>query len=213
MRELLYLKILYIIRENNNCISLKKLVHKANIYIGYSHNSAHYFLINLCNEGYIIFMDETKNDISNSLCSMDDDKLLDFFYSYFRSDDKDIYVRLTNKLYEIQSLLGFSLKDTITKFGSYYSMMVTPIWHHPNSTLKTDVFVIMPFDDQFNFIYKNNIKKICKRNNLSCKRADDLYSSKPIMEDIWSLIYYSKIIIADCTNKNPNVSITTNLNI
>jgi hypothetical protein len=40
---------------------------------------------------------------------------------------------------------------------------------------------------------------------LSLARADDFYTNHAIMQDVWSAIYYARIIIADCTGKNPNV--------
>lgn len=199
MRELKYLEILYTIRENNNWISLKELIHKAKLDIMYSHHSFDNLLLILYNNQYIVFMDSAQNDLSYSLNQADD------IFNFFLSNCDNIYIKLTNKLFEVQSLLGFSLKDTIIKFSHSFSAMIVPFWNKPDIQLQTDVFVIMPFKNEFDFIYKNQIKKICELNNLTCKRADDIYSSKPIMQDIWSLIYYSKIIIADCSNKNPNV--------
>lgn len=205
MHQLLYLKILYTIRENNNCISLKELLVKTNLYIGHTHNSAHHFFINLYNDGYIIFLNEEKKDVSSLLFIMDVNKILDFFTTYLHYGDEEIYVKLTDKLAKIQSLLGFSLRDTMIKFSYEYSTMATPFFNRPDISLQTDVFVIMPFKKEFDYIYKNQIRKVCEQNNLTCMRGDDIYSSKPIMQDIWSLIFNCKIIIADCTNKNPNV--------
>lgn len=206
MDELIYLKILYTIRENGNSMPLRKLIYKMNLSRTNTHMSPYLYYIDLCNEGYIIFIDNSNNDISESICKIDSViEINNFFKSHYNSKNKDINVELTNKLSKIQSLLGFSLTDTISKFSSIYSTMVTPIWHQPNTKLVTDVFVIMPFQEDLNLLYKNHIKLVCQQNNLTCKRADDIYSSKPIMHDIWSLIYNSKIIIADCSNKNPNV--------
>jgi hypothetical protein len=40
---------------------------------------------------------------------------------------------------------------------------------------------------------------------LSVKRGDDFFTSHDVMLDIWRSIYSSRVIIADCTDRNPNV--------
>lgn len=72
---------------------------------------------------------------------------------------------------------------------------------------KNDIFMIMPFRDEFESIYRHFIVQIVKSLNLSIKRGDDFFSShnKSIIEEIWSAIYSSKMVIADCTGRNPNV--------
>jgi hypothetical protein len=66
-------------------------------------------------------------------------------------------------------------------------------------------FVLMPFAEEFRPIYNEIIKPVVERFGLTCIRADDLYGSKAIIEDIWRLVNEAKIIIADVTGKNPNV--------
>lgn len=66
-------------------------------------------------------------------------------------------------------------------------------------------FVLMPFtlswsDRVYNTLIKKNVEKL----GLKCTRADNL-NGPIIIEDIWIQINRSAIIIADVTNKNPNV--------
>lgn len=75
----------------------------------------------------------------------------------------------------------------------------------PDSRYTYDVFVLMPFVEELKPVYDDHIKEAIKKFNLSIARADDFFSHNAIMNEIWSAIYYSKIIIADCTFKNPNV--------
>ncbi len=75
----------------------------------------------------------------------------------------------------------------------------------PENKYIYDVFVLMPFAEDLRYVYDDHIKDIIKNLNLSIARADDFFSNNTIMNEIWSAIYYSKIIIADCTGKNPNV--------
>ncbi|MBN2881424.1 hypothetical protein JXM83_05225 [Candidatus Woesearchaeota archaeon] len=66
-------------------------------------------------------------------------------------------------------------------------------------------FVLMPFGEPYDEIYHEIIKEVLDENNYTTKRADEIYGSKPIMEDIIKGIVSSEIIIADLTDKNPNV--------
>jgi hypothetical protein len=49
------------------------------------------------------------------------------------------------------------------------------------------------------------VKPVVEQFGLTCVRADNLYYSKPIMEDIWKFLNEARIVIADVTGKNPNV--------
>ena len=40
---------------------------------------------------------------------------------------------------------------------------------------------------------------------LDCHRADDIWENPTIIQDIVSLIDRSKVVISDCTGRNPNV--------
>lgn len=66
-------------------------------------------------------------------------------------------------------------------------------------------FVIMPFGDPFDELYHEIIKEALEENNFSVIRADELYGSKPIMEDILEGIESAEIIVADLSGRNPNV--------
>jgi hypothetical protein len=62
----------------------------------------------------------------------------------------------------------------------------------------------MPFSLEMNPIY-SVLCKVANELGLTIKRADEFSSSNPIVSDIWSAIWNTKIVIADCTGKNPNV--------
>lgn len=76
------------------------------------------------------------------------------------------------------------------------------------STVKVNenlCFIIMPFTDKLNPIYESIIKPVIKDLKLECLRADEIFKSKPIIEDIWDNIKKSRFLIADLTERNPNV--------
>lgn len=82
----------------------------------------------------------------------------------------------------------------------------SPVLTHEK--LKVDnklCFVIMPFTDKLNPIYERIIKPIIKELNLTALRADEIFTSKPIIEDVWNNIKKAKFLIADLTDRNPNV--------
>jgi hypothetical protein len=63
----------------------------------------------------------------------------------------------------------------------------------------------MPFEKDKRPIYEDHLMGCAKRLNLSCGRADDFFSTNAIMHDVWSGICRSRLIVADCTGRNPNV--------
>src|SRR5258708_19187115 len=41
--------------------------------------------------------------------------------------------------------------------------------------------------------------------NLRCRRADEIWEAPAIIQDIVNLLDRSRVVICDCTNRNPNV--------
>jgi len=71
----------------------------------------------------------------------------------------------------------------------------------PDPTLLT---VMMPFSGQFRPVYEE-IKKASHRHGLKCQRADDIWDHSTIIQDVFSLLYRSFIVVCDFSDKNPNV--------
>lgn len=65
-------------------------------------------------------------------------------------------------------------------------------------------FLIMPFAAKFDEIHAL-LKDICISCRIECKRADDVFQQRPILENILNGICRSEIIIADLSGKNANV--------
>ncbi|MCJ7458457.1 MAG: hypothetical protein MUP17_05650 [candidate division Zixibacteria bacterium] len=66
-------------------------------------------------------------------------------------------------------------------------------------------FVLMPFRDELRPIYEDHIFKVCQTLGISVTRADQIFSIKPIMEDVREAVITARYIIADLTDNNPNV--------
>jgi|MDTG01.4.fsa_nt_gb hypothetical protein len=65
------------------------------------------------------------------------------------------------------------------------------------------VSVMMPFSNG-DGIYKA-IGNVCSKLNAECKRADEIWNDPTIIQDIFELIFTSKVVICDFSGKNPNV--------
>jgi hypothetical protein len=69
---------------------------------------------------------------------------------------------------------------------------------------ETLCFVLMPFDEKFVSIY-DAIKKVVESFKLKCLRADEIFGTQPIIQDILEHMQKAKFLIADLTGRNPNV--------
>jgi hypothetical protein len=68
-----------------------------------------------------------------------------------------------------------------------------------------DVFVLMPYTKALNRVYDDQIKQAASKLKLRLGRADKFFGTEAIMADIWSAINAARIVVADCTGRNPNV--------
>jgi hypothetical protein len=75
-----------------------------------------------------------------------------------------------------------------------------------NSTApKPFVFVLMPFDPDFNDVYLLGIKPVCERAGAYAERVDDQIFTESILDRIYNQISKADLIISDMTGRNPNV--------
>jgi hypothetical protein len=66
------------------------------------------------------------------------------------------------------------------------------------------VSAMMPFNQEFAPVYQA-IKSAAENTGLRARRADDIWENPAVIQDVVSLIDRSRIVICDCTGKNPNV--------
>jgi hypothetical protein len=71
------------------------------------------------------------------------------------------------------------------------------------------VAVMMPFSG-FNAV-ETAIKNAATKAGFKCIRVDDIWEDSTIIQDIFSLIYKSHIVVSDFSNKNPNVLYETGI--
>lgn len=63
---------------------------------------------------------------------------------------------------------------------------------------------MMPFEPSFNPVYEG-IQQAASAVGLRCRRADDIWENAAIIQDVVGLIDRSRVVVCDCTGRNPNV--------
>jgi len=66
-------------------------------------------------------------------------------------------------------------------------------------------FVMMPFGEWFDRYYQDIYIPAIKEAGFEPVRADELFTTGSVVEQIWEQIEKSKVLLADLTGKNPNV--------
>jgi hypothetical protein len=67
-------------------------------------------------------------------------------------------------------------------------------------------FVIMPFRPSFDHLYRDVLSVVLREHGLIPIRADEIYSTRAIVDDIVQGIAAATAVIADTTGRNPNVN-------
>jgi hypothetical protein len=63
---------------------------------------------------------------------------------------------------------------------------------------------MMPFDAGFNAVF-DSIRQAADSVGLRCRRADDIWENAAIIQDVVALIDRSRVVVCDCSGRNPNV--------
>lgn len=66
------------------------------------------------------------------------------------------------------------------------------------------VAVMMPFDKSFDGVYLA-IQDACWRTGLKSQRVDNIWEHSTVIQDVFSLIWRSSIVVCDFSGRNPNV--------
>lgn len=72
-------------------------------------------------------------------------------------------------------------------------------------TVKPFAFVLMPFDSEFDDVYKLGIQAVAAECGVVAERVDEQTYSETILERIYRQIDTADFVIADMTGRNPNV--------
>lgn len=121
----------------------------------------------------------------------------------------DLATALTN---DMKTRLGQGQKEQIAPVSSSPLrtddfVRAKPIFLGRGFARESDLcFVLLPLKEPFTGIYNDHIKPTLEKEcGLRCRKADDIFSNTPIIEDIWAEVNKSSLIIAELTGRNPNV--------
>ena len=106
------------------------------------------------------------------------------------------------------ALGGMSLGEAAMISRHSKGMAVVPVFGRPQRLppdQPLDIFILMPFKAKLEAVYTRHLKKMAEELGLSMLRADELFSPRPFMEKVWDGICAAQLIVADCTERNPNV--------
>jgi hypothetical protein len=114
-------------------------------------------------------------------------------------------IGVTPLLGKIQNALDLSI-TLLATVDRYRSMTVEPLFGKLDALIeKLDVFVLMPFKADMLPVYEDHVKPTCASMGLTVRRADDFFTAHAVIQDIWQAIVSARLIVADCTDRNPNV--------
>lgn len=105
-----------------------------------------------------------------------------------------------------RSVPGGVGRITVTPSKSPEELVVVPSVfaipeHDPDPGL---VSAMMPFGADFANVYRA-IQSAADRAGFQCQRADDIWENSAIIQDVFSLIYRSAVVVVDLSGQNPNV--------
>lgn len=113
-------------------------------------------------------------------------------------------IKINTDALKILDTLGASLTELANR--THKTIYVEPLFPMPYSSVDSaDVFVLMPFTQELKPVYEDHLKSVCDNCGFSVARADDFFNAHEIMSDVWTAIYQSRVVIGDCTGRNPNV--------
>ncbi len=97
-------------------------------------------------------------------------------------------------------------------FGAGTHLVITPtVFSIPDQQPEGDlVSVMMPFDAAFTLVYAA-VQWSCLEAGLRCLRADDIWVESAVVQDVFSLLVRSHIVVVDFTGRNPNVMYETGI--
>lgn len=104
--------------------------------------------------------------------------------------------------------LARALRLSLAQLSSYDedSVVCAPTFGRPGKpAVEAEVLVLMPFVVEMRPIYQDHIKRVAQELHLKVARADDFFTADSVVRDIWNAISACRVIVADCTGRNPNV--------
>jgi hypothetical protein len=120
---------------------------------------------------------------------------------------EDDIENIVSRALAMQQAQGNLVPSTVTG-GAGHELTVNPIFGEPNKNIQfhSDVFMIMPFREEYDAVYQNVILPAIDDMNLTIKRGDEFNSvSGQIMSEVWAAINACRLVIVETSQENANV--------
>lgn len=114
--------------------------------------------------------------------------------------------------YLLTTLTGEFISTEITEIEAIQQIIFTPsVFKIPKKPINSKLIaVMMPFSPAYRGTYEA-IKKVADYMKLECLRADDIWENSTFIQDIFDLIFCSRIVVVDFSERNPNVMYETGI--
>ena len=140
-----------------------------------------------------------------SVDGVDDSAVVRFLYDCLnglvREEDQP-RIRASSSWRKLEVVLYSNFRD---QNASPFQIWVSPWFGAPQPMQSMPIFVAHPFSEPFDSIYHQCIAVAAQKAFMTSGRASDVFSATSIINDIWSLIFHSSVVVAECTGRNPNV--------
>lgn len=142
---------------------------------------------------------------------VDRDKALEAITSALKSNDLTISVQ-ANGTVRLLPANGEFVSTSFVETPTERLITFKPsVFQVPAKKLNEKLIsVMMPFNPGFSGTY-TAITRVADDMNLKCLRADDIWDNSIFIQDIFDLIFCSKVVVVDFTGKNPNVMYETGI--
>ena len=106
----------------------------------------------------------------------------------------------------IAGIYGEDGESISTAIGRGRSIIFTPsVFEAPEGEIETDLIAVMtPFAPQFELVF-DAIRNAASTAGFRTLRAKDIWENSTVIQDVFSLIFKSHIVVCDFSGKNPNV--------
>jgi hypothetical protein len=112
----------------------------------------------------------------------------------------------------LTTLTGEFISTEINEVDAIQQITFTPsVFKIPKKPTNSKLIsVMMPFSPAYRGTYEA-IKRVAVHMGLECLRADDIWENSTFIQDIFNLIFCSRIVIVDFSGRNPNVMYETGI--
>lgn len=119
--------------------------------------------------------------------------------------DPDVRFSVTPLSQQILHVLRLSLSE-LARTDPSQRLIVTPVLEKTfGKRFESEILVFMPFLKELVPVYEDHLKSVAQKLGRTIARADEFLTNDQIVNEIWTALVDTKLVVADCTHRNPNV--------